>query len=58
MFATERFGRSWTGIESINSYATNQNFQFAFFGELSENSLRTSFNDELSEPWQKTPVEL
>jgi hypothetical protein len=32
-------------------------FQIGFFLELPANNLRTTFHDELSEPWQKTPVE-
>jgi hypothetical protein len=43
-------------IESINSHAINRNFKI-IFRELSANNIRTPFHDELSEPWQKTPVE-
>src|SRR5438270_10084345 len=57
MSTCEQTVRSWTGVEAINFCATNQVANL-FFSELSANNLRTSAHDELSEPWQKTPVEL
>jgi hypothetical protein len=56
MSTCEQAVRSWTGVDSINSPATNQ-ISISFFSELSANNMRTYFHDELSEPWQKTPVE-
>jgi hypothetical protein len=57
MSTCEQTVRSWTGVEQL-TFAQQIAFQIRIFPELSAKNLRTSLHDELSEPWQKTPVEL